>query len=78
MSIPLKHGLIAQSGHYSEMDISDLDRPTLLSLLRQMLRLRRMEEALIREYHPADEMRCPIHFCVGQEAVPAALVSAGP
>ncbi len=38
-----------------------------------MLRLRRMEEALIREYHPADEMRCPIHFCVGQEAVPAAL-----
>ena len=32
-----------------------------------------MEEALIAEYHPADEMRCPIHFCVGQEAVPAAL-----
>lgn len=25
------------------------------------------------EYHPADEMRCPIHFCVGQEAIPAAL-----
>jgi pyruvate dehydrogenase E1 component alpha subunit len=32
-----------------------------------------MEEALMREYHPADEMRCPIHFCIGQEAVPAAL-----
>ena len=32
-----------------------------------------MEEALIAEYHPADEMRCPIHFCIGQEAVPAAL-----
>lgn len=73
MSIPLKHELIARSGHYGEMDISDLDRQTLLALLRQMLRLRRMEEALIREYHPADEMRCPIHFCVGQEAVPAAL-----
>jgi pyruvate dehydrogenase E1 component alpha subunit len=55
------------------MEISDLDRSTLLTLLRQMLRLRRMEEALIREYHPADEMRCPIHFCVGQEAIPAAL-----
>ena len=25
------------------------------------------------EYHPADEMRCPMHFCVGQEAMPAAL-----
>ncbi len=27
----------------------------------------------MEEYHPADEMRCPIHFCVGQEATPAAL-----
>ncbi len=25
------------------------------------------------EYHPANEMRCPMHFCVGQEAMPAAL-----
>lgn len=38
-----------------------------------MLRLRRCEEALALEYHPADEMRCPVHFCIGQEAVPAAL-----
>jgi pyruvate dehydrogenase E1 component alpha subunit len=38
-----------------------------------MLRLRMCEEALAREYHPADEMRCPVHFCVGQEAVPAGL-----
>ncbi len=73
MTMPLKHELIARSGPYREMDISALDQQTLLALLRQMLRLRRTEEALIREYHPADEMRCPIHFCVGQEAVPAAL-----
>jgi pyruvate dehydrogenase E1 component alpha subunit len=32
-----------------------------------------MEEALLAEYHPAEEMRCPIHFCIGQEAVPSAL-----
>ncbi len=32
-----------------------------------------MEESLLAEYHPAEEMRCPIHFCIGQEAVPAAL-----
>lgn len=25
------------------------------------------------EYHPADEMRCPVHFCIGQEAASAAL-----
>ena len=73
MGITLKHELIARSGPYREMDFRGLDRDTLLALLRQMLRLRRTEEALLREYHPADEMRCPIHFCVGQEAVPAAL-----
>jgi pyruvate dehydrogenase E1 component alpha subunit len=35
--------------------------------------IRRTEEILMAEYHPADEMRCPMHFCVGQEAMPAAL-----
>lgn len=42
-------------------------------LFTAMLTLRRIEERLIEAYHPADEMRCPVHFCVGQEAAPAAL-----
>ncbi len=71
--IELRHAAIASVGRYREMDIENMDRGLLLSLLRQMLRLRRTEEALIGEYHPADEMRCPIHFCIGQEAVPSAL-----
>jgi pyruvate dehydrogenase E1 component alpha subunit len=36
-----------------------------------MLRIRRIQEALVEEYHPADEIRCPVHFCIGQEAPPA-------
>lgn len=44
-----------------------------LPLYRMMRLIRRTEEILIEVYHPADEMRCPIHFCVGQEAMPAAL-----
>lgn len=44
-----------------------------IALYKSMCRIRRIEEALIREYHPNDEMRCPVHFCVGQEAAPAAL-----
>ncbi len=44
-----------------------------VDLYRLMKLIRRTEELLIEEYHPADEMRCPIHFCVGQEATPAAL-----
>src|SRR5438093_9196268 len=38
-----------------------------------MVRLRRCEEPLIEQYRAAEEMRCPVHFTLGQEAVPAAL-----
>ena len=38
-----------------------------------MLKLRLCEEAIEKEYHPADEIRCPVHFCSGEEAVPASL-----
>jgi dTDP-3-amino-2,3,6-trideoxy-4-keto-D-glucose/dTDP-3-amino-3,4,6-trideoxy-alpha-D-glucose/dTDP-2,6-dideoxy-D-kanosamine transaminase len=71
--LELNHRQITRHGRYRDLDLGGVDKAVLLSLLRQMLRLRRMEEALLREYHPADEMRCPIHFCVGQEAVPSAL-----
>lgn len=69
----LSHRTIAQIGRYRDMDISGVPSDILLRLYLQMLRLRRTEEALHAEYHPADEMRCPIHFCIGQESVPAAL-----
>ena len=26
---------------------------------------------LTDEYHPADQMKCPVHFCIGQEILPA-------
>ena len=69
----LSHRTIAAIGKYQLVEPGDLEPGLVLAMYRQMVRLRRMEEALIAEYHPADEMRCPVHFCVGQEAVPAAL-----
>ena len=69
----LTHRTITSIGKYQAMELGDLEPGLVTGLYRQMLRLRRMEEALIAEYHPADEMRCPVHFCIGQEAVPAAL-----
>ena len=33
--------------------------------------IRFSQEYLIKEYHPEDKMRCPIHFCLGQEALAA-------
>lgn len=44
-----------------------------LKLYRTLYRIRRSQEVLMAEYHPAEEMRCPIHFCLGQEGAPAAL-----
>lgn len=73
MNVELSHSTITQMGRYRDLDIGGHSPETLLKLFRQMLRLRRTEESLHHEYHPADEMRCPIHFCIGQEAVPAAL-----
>ena len=71
--LQLSHRTIMSLGRYRDLRIDGVEPATLLLLYRQMLRLRRTEEALLREYHPANEMRCPIHFCIGQEAVPAAL-----
>jgi TPP-dependent pyruvate/acetoin dehydrogenase alpha subunit len=69
----LTHEAILKAGLYESLSIADGEAETAKSLHRFMLRLRQCEEALAREYHPADQMRCPVHFCVGQEAVPAAL-----
>ena len=69
----ITHAEILKSGRYRDLTIGDGEADVAKSLHQFMLRLRLCEEALAREYHPADEMRCPVHFCVGQEAVPAAL-----
>jgi len=38
-----------------------------LALYRAMLRIRRIEEEIARRY-PEQEMRCPVHLSIGQEA----------
>ncbi len=50
-----------------------MDPDSLRSIYRMMRLIRRVEERLMSEYHPANEMRCPMHFCVGQESAPAVL-----
>lgn len=37
-------------------------------LLHSMLRIRRIEEAIADRYRE-QEMRCPMHLCIGQEAI---------
>lgn len=69
----INHGMFFKKGVNWDLSIAGMDVKVVKSLYRFMLRLRRCQEALLKEYHPADEMRCPIHFCIGQEAAPAAL-----
>jgi len=57
----------------NKLKITNLNKNLLINFLFEMKRLRVCEEEIEEEYHPADEMRCPVHLCVGQEAVPAAL-----
>lgn len=69
----INHQTILEAGHYRDLSLQGAAPEVVKKLYRFMLRLRRCEEALAQEYHPADEMRCPVHFCIGQEAAPAAL-----
>ena len=69
----IDHESILKLGRYKGLSIDRLDSLTVMKLYRFMLRLRLSEEALIKEYHPANEMRCPSHFCIGQEAASAVL-----
>jgi TPP-dependent pyruvate/acetoin dehydrogenase alpha subunit len=45
------------------------------SLYRDMLRIRRVEEAIAERY-AAQEMRCPVHLSIGQEAVAVGVCTA--
>jgi len=47
----------------------------LQQLYRHMLRIRLVEETIAELYHE-QEMRCPVHLCIGQEAVAAGVCQA--
>lgn len=47
-----------------------MNKDTAISLYYQMLRIRLVEER-IAELYSEQQMRCPLHLCIGQEAVPA-------
>lgn len=46
-----------------------------VALYRAMLRIRRIEEALADRY-AEQEMRCPMHLCIGQEAIAVGVCAA--
>jgi acetoin:2,6-dichlorophenolindophenol oxidoreductase subunit alpha len=55
--------------------ITGIPRTTLLILYEMMLRIRRVEE-VIAEVYAEQEMRCPTHLSIGQEAAAAGMIAA--
>ena len=68
----INHHNITKNKKLIPRDI-DIDKNISLKLYKFAQRLRIIEEKLAQEYHPANEMRCPVHFCIGQEAIPSVL-----
>jgi uncharacterized OsmC-like protein len=44
-----------------------------INLFRIFHLIKFSQEYLIKIFHPEDKMRCPIHFCLGQEVLAACL-----
>ena len=55
------------AGLLIDSDRQHVDSDMVMHLYREMLRIRRIEER-IAELYPEQEMRCPVHLSIGQEA----------
>jgi len=54
-----------------------MKRQTALDIFHNILLIRRCEERICKEY-PSDEMKTPVHLCVGAEGIEAACLAAFP
>lgn len=61
------------NGKYTKLSLDHVEKALALNMYSFMRRLRTLQERIIAEYHPANEMKCPVHFVIGQEAAPAAV-----
>jgi len=59
--------LAIPSEHTNDLDVSRYASGHLLEMYRDMVRIRRLEEA-VAELDIAGEAKCPCHLCIGQEA----------
>lgn len=50
--------------------VATITKKLLLDMYSSMLRIRMFEEKIV-ELYPEQEMKCPVHLCIGQEAIAA-------
>ena len=44
-----------------------------INIYKYLSLIRKTQEEIVDRYHPADKMKCPMHFCIGQELTPSVL-----
>lgn len=54
--------------------MKNIPKKTLVWLYETMLKIRMVEEKII-ELYPEQEMRCPVHLCIGEEAIVAGVLA---
>lgn len=55
--------------------VTDVPKATLVAMYEMMLRIRKFEEKIV-EVYPEQEMRCPTHLSIGQEAAAVGVCTA--
>jgi TPP-dependent pyruvate/acetoin dehydrogenase alpha subunit len=69
----ISHSKLITIARKNNLKISLNEKKISLKLMNFIIFLKSIEEQLEKNYHPDDKMKCPVHFCHGQESVPAAL-----
>lgn len=59
----------------SSYGLTTITKPFLVRIYETMLRIRMFEEKIV-ELYPAQEMKCPVHLCIGQEAIATGVCAA--
>lgn len=69
----LSHKNLKKISIKNKISLTNDNRNLAIKLFKFIAFVRKIEVSLEENYHPDDKMKCPIHFCHGQECVPAAL-----
>jgi len=69
----LTHSGLINVAKKNTIQLFSKNKSLYIRLLNFIYFLKKIEHELESNYHPLDEMKCPVHFCHGQESVPAAL-----
>lgn len=52
-------------------DVKNIPERVLLDMYKNILKIRLFEDKIVELYRSEQEMQCPVHLCIGQEAVSA-------